>query len=226
MGYTLGMSNLAMPRSGRIRGRVVFFSLVACVVLVVGTTVFLPTVVFPPATPKLDDHGQLPGFSLTDHTGAVLSRESLLGHVTIVNFIFTRCDTVCPVTSMKMRTIQDRTGDVTAIKLLSISIDPAHDTVAALAAYAERFGADATRWRFVRGDIIAVRELVERGMQIGFDDLGGTTPSGAPNITHSGHFVLIDQTGHIRGYYDSDDWPRIERLMKHARYLDRRPPRG
>ena len=42
--------------------------------------------------------------------------------------------------------------------------------------------------------------------------------------THSGHFVLVDQDLHIRGYYDSDDWPRIERLMKHARYLTRRGP--
>jgi hypothetical protein len=71
-----------------------------------------------------------------------------------------------------------------------------------------------------------VREVVERGMQIGYDDLGDKTPSGAPNITHSGHFVLLDQRAHIRGYYDSDDWPRIEALMKHARYLTRRPPRS
>jgi hypothetical protein len=58
-------------------------------------------------------------------------------------------------------------------------------------------------------------------MRIGFDDLGGTTASGAPNITHSGHFVLVDADLHLRGYYDSDDWPRIERLMKHARHLAR-----
>jgi protein SCO1/2 len=220
------MSTPAVPRSGRIRGRTLLLVLAACVIVLVGVTVFVPTVIFPPPTPKLDDHGALPPFALTDHTGATLTRESLLGHVTIVNFIFTRCDTVCPITSMKMRTVQDRTGDVPSIKLLSISVDPDHDTVAALAAYAARWGADPARWRFVRGDITAVRELVERGMQVGFDDLGGATASGAPNITHSGHFVLVDQRGHVRGYYDSDDWPRIEKLMKHARYLVRRPPRG
>jgi protein SCO1/2 len=167
----------------------------------------------------------VPAFTLTDHTGAQLTRDQLLGHVTIVNFIFTRCDTICPVTSMKMRTVQDKTNDLPdAIKLLSISVDPEHDTVAALDAYATRFAADPTRWRFVRGDITAVRELVEKGMELGFDDLGGTTESGAPNITHSGHFVLLDQHAHVRGYYDSDDWPRIEKLMKHARYLVRKPP--
>jgi len=219
------MDTPAVPRPRRVRGRTIFLGLIACVVLIVVPTVVVPTVLFPPETPRFDDDIPLPAFSLTDHTGAALTRDTLLGRVTIVNFIFTRCDTVCPVTSMKMRTVQDRTHDeADDIKLLSISVDPAHDTVAALAAYADRWGADPTRWRFVRGDIGAVRALVERGMQIGFDDLGDKTASGAPNITHSGHFVLVDQRGHIRGYYDSDDWPRIEKLMKHARYLVRRPP--
>ncbi len=202
-----------------------FVALVVVILLIIVPTVVVPTVLFPPARPKLDDRGRLPEFALTDHTGATMTRASLEGRVTIVNFIFTRCDTVCPVTSMKMRTVQDKTNDAGGdIKLVSISVDPAHDTVDRLAAYADRYRADPTRWRFARGDIAAVRELVERGMSIGFDDLGGTTPSGVPNITHSGHFVLIDQRGHIRGYYDSDDWPRIETLMKHARYLVRRPP--
>jgi len=207
-----------------VRGRWLFLILVGVIVAIVVPTVVLPTVIFPPATPQLDDHGALPPFTLVDHTGAEVTNASLSGHVTIVNFIFTRCDTVCPITSAKMHTVQERTGDEPAIKLLSISVDPAHDDVPALAAYAAKNGADPSRWRFARGDIAALKVLVEQGMQIGFDDLGGATASGAPNITHSGHFVLVDQDLHIRGYYDSDDWPRIERLMKHARYLTRRGP--
>lgn len=213
-------------RSRRVRGPWLFAALIALVLLIVIPTVFVPTVLFPPETPKLDDHGQLPDFRFVDHTGAALTRRELEGHVTIVNFIFTRCDNICPVTSMKMRSVQEKTNDAGDIKLVSISIDPAHDTVPVLAAYAAKYGADESRWRFARGEVAAVREVVERGMKIGYDDLGGKTASGAPNITHSGHFVLLDQRAHVRGYYDSDDWPRIETLMKHARYLTRRPPRS
>lgn len=209
----------------RIRGPTLFLALVGVIIAIIVPTVFLPTVLFPPEQPRLDDRGAVPPFALTDHTGAQLTRAHLEGHVTIVNFIFTRCDNICPVTTMKMRTVQEKTNDLPdAIKLLSVSVDPKHDTVEALDAYAEKFGADASRWRFVRGDITAIRELVERGMAMGFDDLGGVTESGAPNITHSGHFVLLDQNAHIRGYYDSDDWPLVEKLMKHARYLVRKPP--
>ena len=198
--------------------------LLLVVAAIIIPTVVLPTLVFPPATPRLDDYGELPPFRLVDHTGADLTNDSLRGHVTIVNFIFTRCDTVCPITTAKMRTVQDRTNDQPGIKLLSISVDPDHDDVPALAAFAAQHGADASRWRFARGDMDAVKALVERGMSIGFDDLGPPLPSGAPNITHSGHFVLLDQNLHIRGYYDSDDWPRIEKLMKHARYLTHNGP--
>lgn len=207
-----------------MRGRLLLLGLALLIIAVVIPTVVLPTVIFPPAKPKLDDLGELPPFHLTDHTGAALTNDSLRGHVTVVNFIFTRCDTVCPITSAKMRTIQDRTNDEPSIKLLSITVDPAHDDVPALAAYAKKQGADDRRWRFARGDIGAITALVDQGMHIGFEDRGGTTPSGAPNIAHDSHFVLVDQDLHIRGYYDSDDWPRIEAMMKHARYLTRRGP--
>jgi len=220
------MSSAVPARSRRVRGPVLFAALVLLIIVIVVPTVVLPTVFFPPATPKLHDLGPLPDFRFVDHTGATMTRADLEGHVTIVNFIFTRCDTVCPVTSMKMRSVEEKTNDVGGnVKLVSFTIDPVHDTVPVLAAYAEKYGADPTRWRFARGETAEVREVVERAMKMGYDDLGGVSSSGAPNITHSAHFVLLDQRAHIRGYYDSDDWPRIETLMKHARYLARRPPR-
>ena len=64
--------------------------LLLVVAAIIIPTVVLPTLVFPPATPRLDDYGELPPFRLVDHTGADLTNDSLRGHVTIVNFIFTR----------------------------------------------------------------------------------------------------------------------------------------
>jgi len=217
------MAMPAVPLTRRLRGRMLLALMVGVVLLLVIPTVFFPTVVFPPKAPHFDEDLALPEFALVDNTGAALTRDSLLGHVTIVNFIFTRCDTVCPVTSMKMRTLQERTVDEPGIKLVSITVDPDHDTVPVLAAYADKYGADPTRWRFARGELAAVRALVEKAMTIGFDTIG-TTASGVPNIAHSGHFVLLDQRAHLRGYYDSDDWNRMETLMRNARWLMHRPP--
>lgn len=212
-----------IPRRG-VRGRTLLLLAAGLVLLLVIPTVLVPTVLMPPKPPQFTDDVALPDFDLTDHTGAPFTRAGLTSHVSIVNFIFTRCDTVCPVTTMKMRTVMDRTGDQPDIKLVSITVDPEHDSVPVLANYALANGADPRRWRFVRGDIKAIRSLVEQAMRVGFDTVG-TLASGAPNISHSGHFLLVDQRGHLRGYYDSDDWGRVETLMRHARWLSHHPPR-
>lgn len=212
----------ARPR--RIQGPLILLGLVALVITLVVTTVVLPTLAFPPRAPHLDDHGELPPFELVDNTGAALTNDSLRGHVTIVDFIFTRCDSICSALSSTMYTVQERTGDEPSIKFLSISVDPAHDTAAVLDAYATRFRADPTRWRFARAELPMLTRLVEGGMKVGFADRGDKTASGAPNIAHDGHFVLLDQDLHVRGFYSADDVPEVEKLMKHARYLTRKGP--
>lgn len=218
------MATPAVP-TRRLRGRTLLLIMVAVILAIIIPTVFFPTVLFPPKKPQFTDDLALPELELTDHTGAKLTRADLLGHVTIINFIFTRCDTVCPVTSMKMRSVQERTGDEPGIKLVSITVDPEHDSVPVLAEYAARYGADPTRWRFARGDLPVLRDLIEKSMAIGFDKTGELQANGAPNIAHSGHFVLLDARAHLRGYYDSDDWNRVETLMRHARWLMKRGPR-
>ena len=49
----------------------------------------------------------------------------------------------------------------------------------------------------------------------------GVTPSGAPAISHSGYFLLIDGNAHIRGAYDSGDIQRLDAMIRDARYLVR-----
>jgi len=47
----------------------------------------------------------------------------------------------------------------------------------------------------------------------------GVTASGAPAISHSGFFLLIDGNGHVRGAYDSGDIQRLDEMIHDARYL-------
>jgi protein SCO1/2 len=185
----------------------------------------IPAIVIPQFfrnDPKLERLGAVPAFSLVDHLGKSFTEEALRGHPTIVNFVFTRCDTVCPVTSMKMQRLEDKTRDRRgiAIKLLSISVDPEHDTPQKLAAYAEKFKANPERWRFVTGDAAAIKALVEGPFMTSMDR-EGTTTSGAPNIVHSGYFILVDADLEIRGVYDSNDIQRLDELLRAARYLAR-----
>lgn len=171
----------------------------------------------------LDVYGQVPAFDFRDHLGAAISNRDLRGKVLVMNFIFTRCPTMCPVLSMKMRRVQDRTEDVADdLKLISFTVDPAHDTPEVLAEYADKHGADPTRWRFVTGDFESVRRVVSEGFALALEQVG-VYPNGTPDIVHAEHFVLVDRRGAIRGYYDSNDAQRVERMLRDARRLMREP---
>jgi len=77
----------------------------------------------------------------------------------MLNFIFTTCTTICPVLSASFTQTQKTLGpDASNVRMISISIDPEHDTPAKLREYAQRFQARAG-WTFLTGDrddIVAV----------------------------------------------------------------------
>ncbi len=218
-----GMSR-EVPRRGRrgVPGRRLLVALLAILALAVVPAVVVPTLRARAEQPELADLGDVPAFSLIDQHGAQFTDEALRGHPTIVGFVFTRCDTICPVISMKMHWLQEKTADRkgAAIKLVSISVDPGYDTPPRLLAYATRHQADSGRWRFLTGPQEAVRALVE-GPFMNSMLQEGVTASGAPAISHSGYLLLVDGDLKIRGVYDSNDVHALERLMHDARYLAR-----
>ena len=66
-------------------------------------------------------------------------------------FIFTTCSAICPVMSQVFSEVQGRLGaDSGKLRMVSISIDPEHDTPARLDEYAKRFQA-GPQWRFYTG---------------------------------------------------------------------------
>jgi len=206
---------------GTVPGPRLLVGLLIVLVAAVVPAVVMPTLVCHRADPALDDLGEVGAFALTDERGQPFSDAALHDHVTIVSFLFTRCDTICPVTTMKMQRLQDKTFDAGAqIKLASFSVDPAYDTPARLAEYAQRYHADPARWRFVTGPVEPMRRLVE-GPFMNSMTQEGVTPSGAPAISHSGYFLLVDRHAHIRGAYDSNDIQRLDEMIRDARYLVR-----
>jgi protein SCO1/2 len=200
-------------------GRRVLFALAG--IVLTALAILLATIWTRPADPKLDDLGTIPSFSLVDERGQPFTEAALAGHVSIVDFVFTRCDTICPVNTMKLERVQEKTFDVgERIKLVSFSVDPSYDTPAHLAEYAKRYRADATRWRFVTGDEGAMHALVE-GPFMSSMMREGDRPTGAPSIAHSGYFMLVDPQLHIRGTYDTRDLQRLDEMIHDARFLAR-----
>ncbi|MFA5240775.1 MAG: SCO family protein [Sulfuricella sp.] len=95
----------------------------------------------------------IPDLKLVDMNGAVVSlREGLGGNEPVMlNFIYTSCSAICPVMSATFHHVQDQLGaERDRVRMVSISIDPEHDTPAALKAYAGKFRA-GPQWRMLTG---------------------------------------------------------------------------
>jgi len=80
-----------------------------------------------------------------------LNAEMNDGRLVMLNFVFTTCSAVCPVTSQVFAEAQARLGaQLPKVHMMSISIDPENDTPAQLRDYAKRFSAGA-QWQHYTG---------------------------------------------------------------------------
>ena len=155
--------------------------------------------------------GQAPKFQLTTQDGAPFDSQSLTGHVWVADFVYTTCTGPCPMMSSQMRQIQSLTAETPDVKLVSITVDPQHDTPAVLAEYAKHFKYDAARWVFLTGD---QPTLNTAGLGFKLNSVDGST-------THSTRFALVDRRQQIRGYYLSSEDGFIQRLLHDIRQMER-----
>src|SRR6266851_4472737 len=114
--------------------------------------------------PEMDVFGATPTFNLTDQTGASFASQSLAGHVTLLDFVYTHCTDACPLLSATFQETQRKLADdqalVNKVTLVSLSVDPQHDTPSVLAEYARQFKADAGTWKMLTGDWDQVYDVV------------------------------------------------------------------
>jgi protein SCO1/2 len=169
-----------------------------------------------PEPPRLST---LADFSLTSQSGAPFGSAELRGKPWIGAFFFTRCPTVCPVITRRMRALQlDAQKKNLALNFVSISVDPENDTPGALRRYAESHQADTSSWTFLTGDYELIRRTAEQGFKLAVE---GRADAAAPDfgILHSSHLVLVDRSLQIRGYYRSSDDAEMARLLTDAERL-------
>ena len=184
--------------------------------IVTAGAVFLAALIRQPP-PPLPVLGQLEAFELTDQRGAPFTAKELDGRVSIVNLIFTRCPTVCPVVTLKMRNL-GRELPTDGVQMVSFTVDPDFDSPKQLARFAERHRADRSDWFFVTGDPEQLEQRIQSSLKIGLERRGNSA-AGVPNIVHGTHFVLVDQERRIRGYYDSADPDRLQTLVEDVQRL-------
>jgi protein SCO1/2 len=174
----------------------------------------------PKSAPAAQDLGaaSLPvgEFQFQERSGRTVRDTDLNGRVWIASFIFTRCPLSCPRISSVMKGLQERLAR-TNVVLVSISVDPDHDTPNVLTEYANKFGASYDRWWFLTGPKAATYDLVQNRFKLAL----GETPQldrtpDTEAISHSDRLALVDH-GRIAGFFESSDPSALDELVASAR---------
>jgi protein SCO1/2 len=150
----------------------------------------------PKAPPPL---AQLGDFELVDQIGRRVGTEELEGVVWCVGFTAMSESEHGDALTRSMAKIRFRTRNLSgAFHLVTVTLDPERDTIAARDAYAQRFHAAAPSWSFLGGDVPAVQSALAR-----FELSTDANPSMA-EFSRRERLVLVDKQGKIRGYYTTD----------------------
>ena len=129
----------------------------------------------------------------------------LAGKIWVADFIYTTCPGPCPRMTSQMHEVQDAIKSMPDIKLVSFTVDPAHDTPAVLAEYAKLHRASPEHWYFLTGSPATLQKLDRDTFKLG---------SLNAEMQHSTRFVLVDRQARIRGYYDTSESRAIARLIQ------------
>ncbi len=153
----------------------------------------------PPAVVLIDSQGTEVDLAVAlDHDGPLL-----------LQFIFTTCPAVCPVLSATFQAAQSQLGDdLETVRMVSISIDPEHDTPERLREYARRFRA-GQQWLFLTGgrdDVVAVQKSfdVYRGNKMRHEPVTFLRPAaGDAWLRFEGFLSAADLVAEVRPLLNS-----------------------
>ena len=143
---------------------------------------------------KLIKIGAVPKFELMNQDNVKITNDTYKGKVYVLEFFFSTCPTICPKMNESMLLIEKKFFGNPNFGIVSITIDPKHDTAEVLKAHATLLGVKSTNWNFLTGDKDYIFNLANKG----FNLYAGENKKVAGGFEHSGLFALIDKDGNIR----------------------------
>lgn len=139
---------------------------------------------------------EAPGFALTGSTGKPFQLSDYLGRVVILEFGYTFCEEVCPVTLSRLTEVYKKLGPAARdLQLIYITVDPERDNPNRLREHLAAFNPSFLGATGAPADLEAVRKaygVIARHVK-------------SPNqalpyaVDHSSSLYLVDRQGKLRG---------------------------
>lgn len=158
---------------------------------------------------------KVPDFSFIDQDGDTVTQKIMQGKVTVVDFFFTTCKTVCIDMVSNLHKIQEKFITDNDVLILSHTVDPEADSVKQLFKYSVDNDVNPKMWKLLTGD---KKELYKQARQ-GYFVTAMQGDGGPSDFIHEQKFILIDKSGRIRGYYDGTEKTEVDQLIKDIQML-------
>jgi len=139
---------------------------------------------------------EAPAFSLDGSNGKKLSLRDHLGKVVILQFGFTSCQKVCPVTLARLTEVYKKLGSAARdVQLIYVTVDPKRDSPERLREHLAAFNPSFLGATGTPDELAAVRktygvvaeQVVSRNQALGYE------------VNHSSSLYLVDRQGKVRG---------------------------
>ncbi len=158
---------------------------------------------FDPPAERVDPGAEMPPFELIDHHHARFRSASLRGRVAAVTFVYTRCPLpdVCPRLSANFAYLQRRFAARLErdLALLSITLDPEHDTPEVLGRYAKIWKVRDPGWRLLTGPPSEVERVARMFGVVYWAEEG--------QIAHTTLTCIVGRDGRLAARVEGSSYP-------------------
>jgi len=152
---------------------------------------------------------EVPAFELIDQEDNKFLSQDMLGELWMVNFFFTKCTSVCPIQTSKLKTFKDRYPEL-EIQTISITVDPKNDNVETLAEYSQGLTIDSKNWKLLTGTEEVVRRVVVEGFKSGMEVVKNESLF---DIAHANYLLMVDREGFVRAIVRFDEENFEEKII-------------
>lgn len=167
------------------------------------------------------DH-HIADFAFTNQNGKIITQDDYKGKIYVADFFFTTCPTICPKMTDNMVWLQERIKDNPKVMLLSHSVTPDIDTPEVLKAYAKDKGVIDSKWNLVTGNKKDIYYIARKS----YLAVKTTNSDELYDMVHTENFILVDDKGRIRGFYNGtnldnkvDGEKNVEQLLEDINWL-------
>ncbi len=153
----------------------------------------------------------LPEVAMEDQAAKAVSLADFRGRVVLLDFVYTRCPTVCTVLGTGFQRLRQQivgSGLEGQVVLVTFSFDPEHDGAAQLQDYADRYGGADSNWHFVRAPSRADTDTLLRAAEL------VAVPDGFGGYVHNAAIHVVDREGRLARIVDTEATDEAFRLAR------------